>query len=270
MSQLQIIVLSIIQGLAEFLPISSSGHLILLSKFSSFPDQGVEIDVAVHIGSVLAVLIYFYKDIWQIIKEVPASYFVPNLKNYGSRLFWLVVIGTIPAAICGLLLYHFGSDWTRSTRIIGWNIIIFGIILWLADEKCSAHRDINSLGVKDAVLIGLAQSLALIPGTSRSGITITMARILGVQRREAAKFSMLLSIPTIIGAGIISFWGIYQRDDGQVLFSALSGIGYSFIVSIMAIFFMMKWLKKYSFLPFVIYRIVLGIFLLLHSYNIMF
>lgn len=268
MTQLQVFILSMIQGLAEFLPISSSAHLILLSKFTHFPDQGVELDVAVHIGSVFAVLIYFYKDVWAVIKDAIESKFLPNLKTYGNKLFWLTMVGTLPAIVVGLVLYYTDSSWTRSTKIIGWNIIIFGLILLYADVKLRSIRKINDLRIVDAVLIGLAQAAAMIPGTSRSGITITMARFLGIERREAAKFSMLLSVPAILGAGIISAIEICKRDNLQDVVYAISGIGYSFVASILVIFFMMEWLKKFSFLPFVIYRVSLGIFLLLYSYGL--
>jgi undecaprenyl-diphosphatase len=267
MTNLQIMILSALQGLTEFLPISSSGHLILVSKFTNFPDQGVEMDIAVHVGSVLAILIYFHKDIGEIIKDVFTSYFMPSLKTYGSRLFWLIVIGTIPAVIFGLILHYNGTDWLRDTKIIGWNILIFGIVLWIADNYSPSVRKIDDMQIKDAIIVGIIQSLALIPGTSRSGVTITMARFLGIDRREAAKFSMLLSIPTIIGAGILSAWRIYHRDDWMGFYYSFGAVGYSFIASILVIFFMMNWLKQYSFLPFVIYRILLGTFLLIYSYG---
>lgn len=267
MSNLQIMILSFLQGFTEFLPVSSSGHLILLSKFSSFPDQGLEMDVAVHVGSILAVMIYFSKDIWQMIKDVFVSRFMPNLNSYGSRFFWLIVIGTIPAVIAGLALHYYGMEELRSTKIVGWNILIFSVFLWVGDKYFPSQRSINDLRVKDAILIGLAQCMALIPGTSRSGITITMSRFLGIQRREAAKFCMMLSVPTIAGAGLLVAWEIMSGDSATNLIYAISGVGYSFIASLAAIFIMMTWLKNYTFVPFVIYRLILGVFLLLYSYG---
>lgn len=266
MSLLQILVLSVVQGLTEFLPVSSSGHLILVSKFTSFPDQGLTMDVAVHIGSIAAVLIYFYKDIWNIIKGVLKAKLLPSFANSGSRLFWLIVVGTIPAVVVGLILKKFGMEWMRDTKIIGWNILIFGILLWFADKYTLSVRKIENLEFVDALLIGLAQCLALVPGTSRSGITITMSRFLGVERREAAKFCMLLSIPTIAGAGALVFWEMYKSGVHDFGFE-LWGIVFSFAASICAIWIMMNWLKNRTFLPFVVYRVILGVFLLLYSYG---
>ncbi len=289
MTNLQIIILSILQGFTEFLPISSSGHLILLSKFTSFPDQGLEMDIAVHVGSILAVMIYFYRDIYDMICGLLNSLLCrfPAVKNFclrkGSaslrnfilhklpsgnlKLLLMLIIGTIPAVVFGLLLHHFGMQWLRNTEIIGWNILLFGILLWVADHFMPSKYTIDDMSYKDAFLIGLMQCLAMIPGTSRSGITITASRFLKLKRREAAKFCMLLSIPAIAGAGLLVAVEIWQSGNNENLIYALSGIGYSFVASIAAIFIMMKWLKRYTFLPFVIYRIGLGIFLLLHSYG---
>ena len=183
------------------------------------------------------------------------------------RLLLMLVVGTVPAVVFGLALHHFGMEWLRSTKIIGWNILLFGILLWIADRFQPSKRSIADMTYNDAFLIGLAQCLAMIPGTSRSGITITASRFLRLERREAARFCMLLSVPAIAGAGLLVAAEIWQSGNYENLHYALSGIGYSFIASIAAIFIMMKWLKNYTFLPFVIYRVVLGIFLLLHSYG---
>jgi len=267
MNLLQIIVLSIVQGLTEFLPVSSSGHLILVSKFTSFPDQGLDMDVAVHIGSIIAVMLYFAKDIWRILVDLFKTKFIPNMQTTGSHLFWLIVIGTIPAIFIGLALHYHGTDALRNTKIIGWNILAFGIILWVADRYAASVRKIDNMDWKDALIIGMAQCFALIPGTSRSGITITMSRLLGIERREAAKFCMLLSVPTIVGAGMLVLYSIIKHG-GDVSFAIASqGILFSFLASIFAIGIMMKWLKTRTFLPFVIYRVGLGLFLLLYSYG---
>lgn len=289
MTNLQIIILSALQGFTEFLPVSSSGHLILLSKLTSFPDQGLEIDIAVHVGSILAVMIYFYRDILDMCYGLLNTLFnrFPAIKNFylqkssaqikefilnklpaaNTKLLLMLIVGTVPAVIFGLCLHHFGMEWLRSTKIIGWNILLFGILLWVADHYSPAVRKIDDMTFKDAFLIGLAQCLAMIPGTSRSGITITASRFLKLERREAAKFCMLLSVPAIAGAGLLVAVEIWQSGNYSNFHYVLSGIGYSFIASIAAIFIMMKWLKNYTFLPFVIYRIGLGIFLLLHSYG---
>ncbi len=290
MTQLQIIILSALQGFTEFLPVSSSGHLILLSKFTAFPDQGLEIDIAVHVGSILAVAIYFYRDMWEMLcgllnatlsrfsrireyylrhaSDKMKNFIVNTLPQYDCKLLLMLVVGTIPAVVFGLLLHHYGMEWLRSTKIVGWNILLFGILLWIADHYQPSTRKIADMTLKDAIIIGFAQCMAMIPGTSRSGITITASRFLGINRREAAKFCMLLSFPAIAGAGLLVAVEIWQSGNYEHLHYALSGIGYSFIASIAAIFIMMKWLKNYTFLPFVIYRIGLGAFLLFHSYGL--
>ena len=262
-----IILLSALQGLTEFLPVSSSGHLILFSKFTTFPDQGLALDVAVHVGSIIAVMIYFSSTIGEIIKGMFKTWFIPNFKNPGNKLFWLIFIATIPAVIAGLALKEYGMEWLRDSRIIGWTILSFGILLYIADKVGMTIRKIGHLSILDAVLIGCAQCLALIPGTSRSGITITMGRFLGMERREAAKFSMLISIPTIFGAGCLVAYELFQAGNTSLLIEAFDGITYSFIASIIAIYAIMWWLKKSTFLPFVIYRIILGGYLLLNSYG---
>lgn len=267
MTDLHLMLLSALQGLTEFLPVSSSGHLILFSKFTTFPDQGLAFDVAVHVGSIIAVIIYFSETIWEMLKGVAKTYFIPNFKNPGSKLAWLIVIGTIPAVIAGLFLVENGTDELRSARLIGWTMLSFGIVLFIADKIGMTIRKIEHLTALDAVLIGLAQCLALIPGTSRSGITITMGRFLGLERREAAKFAMLLSIPTIAGAGALVGWELYQQGNMAEIIYAMDGITYSFIASVLAIYIIMWWLKKSTFLPFVIYRLCLGSYLLLDSYG---
>lgn len=267
MTDLHLMLLSALQGLTEFLPVSSSGHLILFSKFTTFPDQGLAFDVAVHVGSIIAVMIYFSETIWEMLKGVAKTYFIPNFKNPGSKLAWLIVIGTIPAVIAGLFLVENGTDELRSARLIGWTMLSFGIVLFIADKIGMTIRKIEHLTALDAVLIGLAQCLALIPGTSRSGITITMGRFLGLERREAAKFAMLLSIPTIAGRGALVGWELYQQGNMAEIIYAMDGITYSFIASVLAIYIIMWWLKKSTFLPFVIYRLCLGSYLLLDSYG---
>lgn len=264
---LQVFLLSVLQGITEFLPVSSSGHLILFAKYTSFPDQGLALDVAVHVGSILAVMIYFSEDIWQIIKGLFKTRFIPSFKNPGARLFWLITIGTFPIVIVGFALESTGMEWLRSSKIIGWTILGYGLLLYVADKIGMTIRKIDHLTALDAFLIGSAQYLALIPGTSRSGVTVTMARFLGMERREAAKFSMLLSIPAIIAAAVLVAHEMYQNGRLADIVTAIDGITYSFGASIIAIYIVMWWLKKSTFLPFVIYRIFLGGFLLLDSYG---
>lgn len=269
MSTIQIFYLSLLQGITEFLPVSSSGHLILLSKFSYFPDQGLALDVAVHVGSILAVMIYFSETICDIIKGLIKTNFIPSFKNQGAKLFWLLVIGTIPAIIAGYLLKEHGMEWARNTKLIGWTILVYGLLLFVADKISMTIRKIEHIGVFDAIVIGCAQCLALIPGTSRSGITVTFARFLGMERREAAKFSMLLSIPAIIGAAILTTFEVWQTGNINELRWMFDGVVFSYMSSIVAIYIVMWWLKKSTFMPFVLYRIALGSILLLDSYGIL-
>lgn len=268
LSNFHIFLLSVLQGITEFLPVSSSGHLILFSKFTTFPDQGLALDVAVHVGSILAVMIYFSEELWKMFKCLLKTYFIPTMKNADAKTFWLIVIGTIPIVIVGLLLKENGMEWLRSTKIIGWTILGYGLLLFVADKFGMTIRKINHLSPLDAFLIGCAQCLALIPGTSRSGVTITMARFLSMERREAAKFSMLLSIPAIIAAASLVAFELYQQENLAAVAETIDGITYSFISSIIAIYIVMWWLKKSTFLPFVIYRILLGSYLILDSYGI--
>lgn len=268
MTEMQIIWLSLLQGITEFLPVSSSGHLILFSKFTEFPDQGAAMDIALHIGSILAVIIYFAPTLWEILKGLIKTKFLPNMKVEGAQLFYLLAVATLPVLICGAALKYWGTEWLRSTKLIGWNILIYALILWLMDTWAVTARKIRNLEFKDAIFIGLAQCLALLPGTSRSGVTITMCRFLGMERREAAKFSMLLAIPAILAAGLLAGIELWKEGNMQQISAALDAVGYSFIFSMGAIFILMQWLKKWSFLPFVIYRVALGTMLLLDAYGV--
>ena len=267
MSTIQLIFLSALQGITEFLPVSSSGHLVLFSHFTDFSDQGLALDVAVHIGSIIAVMIYFHKTIWQIIKSLIKTRFIPSMHDDSARTFWLLIIGTFPIMIVGYFLHKYGMDEFRTPHLIGWTILSYGILLYIADKFSITVRSIKHLSITDALLIGCAQCLALIPGTSRSGITITMGRFLGMERREAAKFSMLLSIPAILAAGCLVGYELYQQNDLIALVRSIDAIIYSFTASILAIYIVMWWLKKSTFIPFVIYRIILGSWLLLDSYG---
>lgn len=268
MTEIQIILLSMLQGITEFLPVSSSGHLILFSKFTSFSDQGLAMDIALHIGSILAVILYFLPTLWNMLKDLCKTKFMPNFKIEGNQLFFMLIIATLPILICGAALKFYGTEWLRNTRLIGWNIILYAIFLWWADTFSGSALKIKDMKWHDALCVGLAQCFALLPGTSRSGATITMCRLLGIERREAAKFAMLMSIPAIFAAGILSCYGLWKAGDIQAIRESLNAIGYSFVFSLMAIYGLMLWLKKWSFLPFVIYRILLGTLLLADAYGI--
>ena len=206
-----------------------------------------------HIGSIIAVMIYFWRDIWYMAVGVAKSKLLPDFKIYGCKVFYLVLIATIPALVCGLALKIIGTEELRSTKLIGWNILLYGLLLWIIDRMSLTALKIRNLEVKDAVLIGLAQCLALLPGTSRSGITITMGRFLGLERREAAKFSMLLSIPAIGAAGGWLLLKLVLNHQMRVLNEVfLQGVLFSFAGGLIVIWFLMGFVKKHSFFAFMI------------------
>lgn len=262
----QIVTLALVQGFTEFLPISSSGHLILVPIFADWPDQGLAMDVAVHVGALGAVLIYFWRDVWAM--AVGLGRQLKGQRDPGARLFWQVVLGTIPVVIAGYLLKTMAAtDALRSLAVIGWAMIIGGIALWIADRYCMRVKTVAHLPYGEAMVIGISQILALIPGTSRSGITMTAARALGYERAEGARFSLLLSIPTILAAGILLGLEVYQSGNTALTEAALVAAALSFVSALIAIALMMAWLKRASFTPFVIYRLILGVVLLAVAYQ---
>lgn len=262
MDILNIISLAIVQGLTEFLPVSSSGHLVVFSKFMGFVDQGIGIDIALHIGSLLAVLIYFKNDVAGMVREVFKAKFTVNVKEKNSRLAWMIAAASVPALICGFWLRHYHAAFFRNPNVIGFNILFYGLILYAADVFSKKEKTLETMNFADAVCIGLAQCLALVPGTSRSGITITMARILKLNRVDAAKFSMLLSVPVIAGAGVLEIYRLICSGSSSDIVFALEAVCFSFAASYAVIYFMMAWVKKFSFLVFASYRVLLGLWLI--------
>jgi len=262
---LHIAVLAVVQGITEFLPISSSGHLVLVPVVFGWPDQGLVMDVAVHVGTLGAVMLYFWRDVWGMFLGVLGL--VRGRADPGARLAGLVIVGTVPVVLAGFALNKLDPDGLRSVALIGWTTLGFGVLLYLADRFGLTVRRLTDLRVSDAVVIGLAQVLALIPGTSRSGITMTAARILGVERTEAARFSMLLSIPTILGAGMLKGAELAQSGDAALTADAMVAAGLALISALLAIWAMMAWLKRATFTPFVIYRILLGAGLFWFAYS---
>ncbi len=265
MPVLHIVVLAIVQGITEFLPISSSGHLVLVPSLTGWTDQGLTIDVAVHVGTLFAVMLYFWRDVLAMVRGVLNM--LRGRVDPHAKMAGLIVLATVPVVIVGYLLNDYGMEGLRSVTIIGWTTLGFGIVLYLTDRMGMTLRRIEHLGVSDAVVIGLSQVLALIPGTSRSGITMSAARLLGVERSDAARFSMLLSIPTIIGAGLLMGLELYQTGDAQLTSDAFLAAGLAFVSALIAIVLLMAWLKRSGFTPFVIYRIILGGGLLAYSYG---
>lgn len=260
MSFLHLVVVALVQGITEFLPISSSGHLILVPYFTGWEDQGPIIDVAVHVGTLFAVLGYFRRDVAAMVAGCWTL--LTGRWTSGGRLALQVVLASLPVMVAGYVIHEIGWEILRSMEIIAFATIGFGVLLWLADRFAPAHRSLDDLGFGDALLIGLSQALALIPGTSRSGVTMTAGRAVGLSRTEAARFSLLLSIPAILGAGAIAAVDIAQAGDAALGRDALMAAVLAFASAWLAIALMMRWLRHASFTPFVVYRLVLGIVLL--------
>lgn len=259
MDLFQTIVLALIQGLTEFLPISSSAHLILPSQILGWPDQGLAFDVAVHVGTLLAVVIYFRQDVWALLTGWFGQ-FGRSGATAQSHLAWCIIVATIPAGLAGLLLNDFIELYLRTISVIAATSILFGLVLWWADAKAKQNKSLLDITFSVAIMVGLAQAVALIPGTSRSGITITVALILGLSRTDSARFSFLMSIPVIFLSGAyegISLLGAEAVD----WVSVLIGMAVSGISAYYCIHYFLNFISRLSMLPFVVYRVGLGLFL---------
>ncbi|MEL7430185.1 MAG: undecaprenyl-diphosphate phosphatase [Pseudomonadota bacterium] len=259
MSPEQIIVLAIIQGITEFLPISSSGHLILIPAFTGWPDQGIATDVMVHVGSLFAVLVYFWRDCIGLARG--GLNLLRGKMTDEGRMAIYILLATIPALAFGLYLKASGmSAALRSVEIIAWNAIIFGVLLYVADVVGKRVKKMEDMTLAPAFMIGIAQAVALIPGTSRSGITMTAARLLGFERPEAARFSFLLGIPAISAAGLVTMIEFMEAGEG-IPADAMWAAFLTFFSALFAIWLLMAIVKRTSFLIFVVYRLALGLFL---------
>lgn len=254
---LEVIILSIIQGITEFLPISSSAHLILPSAIFGWEDQGIAFDVAVHVGTLLAVMLYFRQDI--------ANLTVGWIKSLGgqhstdSKLAWWVILATIPAGLAGLLAADLIETFLRSPWVLAITTIVFGLLLWLADATAKQQVSMEQMNWRQALFIGLAQAVALIPGTSRSGITMTAAMLLGLDKVSAARFSFLLSIPIIVLSGGYQASKLLSEPTQYDISGILLGMVLSFISALICIHFFLKIISRMGMLPFVIYRLLLGV-----------
>jgi len=253
---MQTFILSLLQSITEFLPVSSSGHLIILPALMGWKAQGIAVDIGLHLGTLLAVCVYFFPDLWKMLIDLF------NGKNARKQVF-LLGLASVPIAIIGFFAGHYVEE-VRYPYVICVTLIVFGIVLWWVDKVSESNRTLDDISYKDAFLIGLAQCLALIPGTSRSGITMTTARLCKINRSDAAKFSMLLSIPVIGAAGAWLFMRLFIHNRLDVLDAQFfESILYSFIGGLLVIRFLMSFVKKHSFFAFMVYRIFLGIFLFL-------
>ncbi len=256
----QILGLGLLQGLTEFLPISSSAHLILLPLLLGWEDQGLAFDIAVHVGTLIAVVSYFRKDIRKLIVGWFAS-IVKQQQTQESRLAWMVIIGTIPVGLVGLFAGDLIEIYLRSPVIIALSTILFALLLWWSDVKGPRSKDEYAITIRAAVIIGLYQVLALIPGTSRSGVTMTAGLILGLTREAAARFSFLLSVPLIFLAGSLKSLELINSSIAIDWFSIAVGVVVSALSAFACIALFLRMLEKIGMLPFVIYRLFLGAFL---------
>ena len=249
LSSVEILILATIQGISEFLPVSSSAHLILFSQYYEFSNQNLLIDISLHLGSLIAIIFYFRKDLFN---------FVQN-KSFLIK----ILLGTIPIIPVGYILYQTGLiNHLRSLEVIGWMSLIFAILLYISDKfKITKKIDIEFTN-RSAIIIGLFQILALIPGVSRSGITITSGRLLGFSRFDSAKISFFLSIPTLGAASLLGIYSIYKEGSTELNFLAIIAVIFSFIFSYFTIALFLNFIKKFSLNIFIIYRIILSLFLL--------
>ena len=256
MFELQYILIGIIQGVAEFLPISSSGHLVLFAQLTNWEDQGLFTDIAVHFGTLFAVIIYLRKEIY---------YFFTNIfqfKVFEDQIIFKIILATLPAIILGYFIYDYVSLYFRSIQLIALSSIVFAIILFFADRVKMESKGWNRVTYIEALIVGLFQVLAFIPGASRAGVTITGARLLGYDRVNAARFSMILSIPIILASMTLSLINILNEEYVAVnLYQSFFASLVAFITALLSIIFLMRFIKKANFNIFIIYRIVLGIIL---------
>jgi len=249
----EIFILSLVQGITEFIPISSSSHLIIISEYLDFNNKNLEIDISLHIGSFLAVIVFFRKDIVNFIQN--------------KNLFLKIVIGSLPVMIVGYLVVKIGFiEQIRNLKVIGWTTLVFGILLYLSDKSNFQNKLNSNFTIKFAILIGFLQILSLIPGVSRSGIAITGARLLKFNRYDSAKISFLLSIPTLGAVSIFGMNNLIKSDSFDFSFLIILSTIFSFLFSYMTIKYFLKYIQKFSLNIFVIYRIFLGISLLILAY----
>lgn len=267
MSLFHLLLLALIQGITEFLPVSSSGHLILLPQLTGLEDQGLAIDVAVHVGTLGAVILYFWTDVKTALTGC-VHLLGGHARTEAAKLALLLIIATIPVVLFGLILKLTGlSDALRSIKVIGWTMLGFGIVLYWFDQRAPGTKFQKDWNLKDAVIMGLWQAVALIPGSSRSGTTITGARALGYSRYDGARIAMLMSIPTIIASGILLGAEVAATADAQAARDGAIAAAMSFVAALFALTVMMRLLRSVSFTPYVIYRAILGVVLLVIAYS---
>ncbi len=263
----QIVALALVQGLTEFLPISSSGHLNLVHLLTSWQNQGPLVDVAVHVGSLFAVLTYLRRDVLHLLRGL--GHLLRGRATEEGRLLLLLILASLPVFAAGYFVVRSGLvNSLRTIEIIAWANLIFAFILWAADRFGLTIRRLEHTTTSDALLIGLSQIIALVPGASRAGITMTAARFLGYERIEAARFSLLLSIPTIAGLGAATTFELARSGNMELQADISLAVALSFLAAIISIWFMMALLRRTTMTAFVIYRIALGLLLLAIVYGL--
>lgn len=261
MDWLQIFVLALVQGLTEFIPVSSSAHLVLVPVLTRWEDQGLAFDVALHVGSLAAVILYFRRDLLNMARSWTRSLVTRQLDE-DARLAWAILLATIPIGLVGLMFNDWIEQALRSPLVLAWTMIGFGLVLAYADWKNRGQRSEYQMNWKDVAVIALAQVLALIPGTSRSGITITAALLMGLSREGASRFSFLLSIPVIGLAGLLQVYGLMSNPEPVDWMSLFWGVLLSGVSAYLCIHYFLAFIKKIGMQPFVVYRLLLGLLLL--------
>ena len=251
-------ILAFIQGATEFLPISSSAHLIVLPHFFGWGDQGLAFDIAVHVGTLAASITYFRIEIWKIFVAWSRSVAGRGVSS-DAKTGWFIIIASIPVAVVGVLIHGLVETDLRSPVIIGLTTVVFALLLWYADRYRRGQRTLDSMSWKDAVLIGLGQAIALVPGTSRSGITMTVGLLLGFSRKESAKFAFLLAIPAIAMAGGWQFLVLISSDSPTNWFEFAFAVAISAVVAYLCIHYFLRFIEQVGMLPFVIYRLILAV-----------
>jgi undecaprenyl-diphosphatase len=251
----QAMVLGLVQGLGEFLPISSSAHLVLTPWFFNWPDPGLTFDVALHLGTLVAVMAYFWRDLLEIVFDA-----ITRPRSQSGRIFWYLVVASIPGALCGLVFEEQAETVFRSPALIALTLTLMGIGLWWADRVGRKKRDMEDLDWKDAVIVGLSQALAIIPGVSRSGITMTAGLLTGMERETAARFSFLLSVPIIAGAALVK---LKDLPLAAVNVPFVAGVLTAGVVGYLAIRFLLHYMRHGSYFLFAAYRFLLALTILL-------
>ena len=271
MTWLHLVLVALVQGITEFLPISSSAHLILAPRVTGVPDQGPMIDLATHVGTLFAVLLAFRRDVAEAATGL-GHLAKGRRTTWEARLAGYLMIATVPVVALGAIFHAF--DVMEAIRqpgtamlVIGWTTLLYGVLLWVADRYAPTTRPMEDVRLRDAVMVGMVQALALVPGTSRSGVTMTGARLLGFDRPSAARFSMLLAIPTILAAGTLGAKDLIESGDAALGLDAAIAAGLSFVAALVAIKLFMRWIARATMTPFVIYRLVLGGVLLSLAYT---